>query len=110
MLEGLKELGIPILTEPNNGTNAGGMLIPNNMDPENQTRSDARLAYFDNIINTRPNFHVATGEHVYRLILDTPKNNSTNNSSDGVMVQGVEASTYTISLTADCTDTRAVRS
>ena len=61
-LDGLQELGIPILSDPNNGTAAGGMLIPNNLDPDSQTRSDARTAYFDGFIDNRPNFHVATGQ------------------------------------------------
>lgn len=34
-LDGLQELGIPILTDPNNGTAAGAMLIPDSINPEN---------------------------------------------------------------------------
>ncbi|EPE24373.1 FAD/NAD(P)-binding protein [Glarea lozoyensis ATCC 20868] len=90
VLEGLRELGIPILTYPNNGTAAGGMLIPSSISPENQTRSDARLAYFDNIVNSRPNFHVATGKHVYRLILETPQSNSPSGNPGDIVVKGVE--------------------
>ncbi|TVY36012.1 Dehydrogenase [Lachnellula occidentalis] len=70
-LEGLNELGIPILKDPNNGFAAGGMLIPSNINPDNQTRSTARLAYFDGFIDRRPNLHVVTNQHVYRLIIDT---------------------------------------
>ncbi|TVY86839.1 Dehydrogenase [Lachnellula willkommii] len=71
-LEGLNELGIPILKDPNNGFTAGGMLIPNNINPDNQTRSTARLAYLDGFIDRRPNLHVLTNQHVYRLIMDSP--------------------------------------
>jgi choline dehydrogenase len=73
-LDGLQELGIPILPDPNNGTAAGAMLIPNSINPDNQTRSDARTAYYDGFISTRPNFHVATGQHVTRVVIDTPLN------------------------------------
>jgi hypothetical protein len=61
-LDGLQELGIQILTDPNNGTTAGGMLIPTSLNPDSQTRSDARTAYLDGFIDDRPNFHVATGQ------------------------------------------------
>lgn len=63
------------------------MLIPNNISPDNQTRSDARLGYFDGFIDSRPNFHVATGKHVYRLLVD-----NANKSPDGLLIKGVEVS------------------
>jgi hypothetical protein len=37
-LDGLQELGIPTLTDPSNGTAAGGMLIPDSINPDNQVR------------------------------------------------------------------------
>ncbi|CAG8979985.1 hypothetical protein HYALB_00005158 [Hymenoscyphus albidus] len=88
VLKGLEEMGIPILTDPNNGTASGAMLIPNSISPDNQTRSDARLGYFDGFIDSRPNFHVATGKHVYRLLMD--KTNSATRSPDGLLIKGVE--------------------
>ncbi|APA13089.1 hypothetical protein sscle_10g078590 [Sclerotinia sclerotiorum 1980 UF-70] len=69
-LDGLRELGIPTLLDPNNGTTAGGMLIPNSLSPDNQTRSDARRGYYDGFIN-RPNLHVATGLVVIRVLMDS---------------------------------------
>ncbi|TGO50535.1 hypothetical protein BCON_0181g00020 [Botryotinia convoluta] len=69
-LDGLRELGIPTLLDPNNGTTAGGMLIPNNLSPDNQTRSDARRGYYDGFIN-RPNLHLATGLVVIRVLMDS---------------------------------------
>jgi choline dehydrogenase len=69
-LDGLQELGIPILTDPNNGTAAGGMLIPNNISPDNQTRSYTRLDYYDGFIDSRPNFHVMTHRHVTRVLIN----------------------------------------
>ncbi|KAK6600270.1 gmc oxidoreductase [Botrytis cinerea] len=67
-LDGLRELGIPTLLDPNNGTTAGGMLIPNNLSPDSQTRSDARRGYYDGF-NNRPNLHIATGLVVIRVLM-----------------------------------------
>ena len=89
-LDGLRELGIPILTDPNNGTAAGGMLIPDSINPDNQTRSYARLDYFDTVINTRQNLHVATHQHVTRVLIDAPHNVRLRNYSAGLWVSGVE--------------------
>lgn len=89
-LDGLRELGIPILTDPNNGTAAGGMLIPDSINPDNQTRSYARLDYFDTVINTRQNLHVATHQHVTRVLIDGPHNVRSRNYPAGLWVSGVE--------------------
>ncbi|KAH8679004.1 GMC oxidoreductase-domain-containing protein [Tricladium varicosporioides] len=89
-LTGLDELGIPILTDPNNGTASGGMLIPNSISPENQTRSDARLAYVDKFIDTRQNLHLLTGKHVYRLMVDTPQTSLPRSYPNGLWISGVE--------------------
>ncbi|XMA17919.1 hypothetical protein WAI453_010710 [Rhynchosporium graminicola] len=63
-LDGLRELGIPILTDPNNGTAAGGMLIPDSISPNNQTRSSARMGYYDGFSDSRSNLHIASQQHV----------------------------------------------
>jgi choline dehydrogenase len=86
----LQELGIPILPDPNNGTAAGGMLIPNSMNPENQTRSDARTAYYDDFINTRPNFHVTARQHVTRVLINKPPNVRKRDYPSGFWISGVE--------------------
>ncbi|KAF8861777.1 hypothetical protein BDZ45DRAFT_647068 [Acephala macrosclerotiorum] len=88
-LDGLQELGIPTLTDPNNGTAAGGMLIPDSINPDNQTRSYARLDYFDGFIN-RPNLHVTTHQHVTRVLLNAPHNLKTRDYPAGLWVSGVE--------------------
>jgi len=89
-LNGLQELGIPIMTDPNNGASAGGMLIPNSLNPDNRTRSSARIDYFDGFIDTRPNLHVASGQLVIRLIIDTNPDIIPGNLSPNVSVTGVE--------------------
>ncbi|TGO87750.1 hypothetical protein BPOR_0206g00080 [Botrytis porri] len=89
-LDGLRELGIPTLLDPNNGTTAGGMLIPNNLSPDSQTRSDARRGYYDNFIN-RPNLHLATGLVVIRALMDSaPSEVLTRDLPAGQWVTGVQ--------------------
>lgn len=92
-LDGLRELGIPTLTDPNNGTAAGGMLIPDSKTPDNQTRSDARLAYYNGFIN-RPNLHVATGQHVSRVRIVSQPSVALSKRDDptGIWIDGVEIS------------------
>ena len=69
LFEGLNALGIPTQFDPNDGTSAGPALVPTDLDPNNQTRSDARRAYFDPVVN-RENFHVITGQHVTRILIE----------------------------------------
>ncbi len=45
------------------------MFVPTDLDPDNQTRSDARRGYYDPY-TTRSNFHVMTGQHVTRILID----------------------------------------
>ncbi len=89
-LDGLQELGIPILTDPNNGTAAGGMLIPDSLNPENQTRSYARIDYLDTIINTRDNLHVTTHQHVTRVLVDAHHVVRSRDYPAGLWISGVE--------------------
>ncbi|KAK0119720.1 hypothetical protein ONS95_011156 [Cadophora gregata] len=100
-LDGLRELGIPVLTDPNNGTAAGGMLIPDSISPDNQTRSSARLGYYDGFIDSRPNFHIASQQHVTRVLLDqdAPANVTSRDYPPGQWIGGVEFATKgTLSL------------
>lgn len=60
-------LGLPTQFDPNDGTSAGPAFVPTDLDPNNQTRSDARRTYFDPYVG-RSNFHVMTGQHVTRVI------------------------------------------
>ncbi|KAF7947702.1 hypothetical protein EAE96_008782 [Botrytis aclada] len=89
-LDGLRELGIPTLLDPNNGTTAGGMLIPNNLSPDSQTRSDARRGYYDDFIN-RPNLHLATGLVVIRVLIDsTPSEVLARDLPAGQWITGIQ--------------------
>ena len=65
-----------LLEDPSLGKLIGGMLIPTTLFPKNQTRSSTRIGYYDGFIEARPNFHLATGQHVIRLLLDQDEGTS----------------------------------
>ncbi|KAK5199393.1 hypothetical protein LTR47_006827 [Exophiala xenobiotica] len=67
--EALHELGIPTSAEPNEGLAAGGYFLPLDIDPNNQTRSDARRSYYDPNI-ARNNFNVQPNSQVTRILFD----------------------------------------
>lgn len=69
LFDGLNYLGVPTEFDPNDGSSAGAAFVPTDLDPNNQTRSDARRAYFDPYTG-RDNFHVITGQHVTRILID----------------------------------------
>lgn len=69
LFAGMNFLGLPTQFDPNDGTSAGPAFVPTDLDPNNQTRSDARRAYFDPYA-TRNNFHVITGQHVTRVLIE----------------------------------------
>ncbi|KAL8804805.1 MAG: hypothetical protein Q9200_005669 [Gallowayella weberi] len=90
----LNYLGVPTQFDPNDGSSAGAAFVPTDLDPVNQTRSDARRTYFDPYVS-RPNFHVITGQHVTRVLIDgvgstyevenpTPGGNEYGNGMNGV--------------------------
>lgn len=67
--DALHELGIPTSAEPNEGLSAGGYFLPLDIDPNNQTRSDARRSYYDPNI-ARGNFNVQPNSQVTRILFD----------------------------------------
>lgn len=60
-------LGLTTQFDPNDGTSAGPAFIPTDLDPNNQTRSDARRTYYDPYVS-RANFHIITGQYVTRIL------------------------------------------
>jgi len=68
-LQGVSELGIPLLNDPNSGISAGAMIAPSSISSKNQSRVDSRTAYLDGVIS-RPNLHVAPGQTVTRILID----------------------------------------
>ena len=76
-------LGLTTQFDPNDGTSAGPAFVPTDLDPNNQTRSDARRTYFDPCVS-RSNFHVITGQHVTRILTaGVGGNNVVNNPTNG---------------------------
>lgn len=63
-------MGIPIISESNNGSGDGAFFSPSSMSAQNQSRSDGRVAYLDGAID-RPNLHIATEQMVTRILLES---------------------------------------
>lgn len=68
-------LGLPTQFDPNDGTSAGPAFVPTDLDPNNQTRSDARRTYYDPYAE-RSNLHVITGQHVTRILIEGVSGNT----------------------------------
>jgi hypothetical protein len=68
------------------------MLIPDSINPDNRTRADAPRGYCNGFIDSRPNFHVATGQLVTHLRLDTSANVKARDYPAGLWVNRVEVS------------------
>lgn len=79
----LNELGIPTAEDPNAGTVAGASYMPVDIDPVRQTRSDARVAYYDPYIS-RTNLWVSTGQAVTQVLMQ----GVTNNAKSAIAVAG----------------------
>lgn len=80
--DALNYLGVPTEFDPNDGNSAGAAFVPTDIDPNNQTRSDARRAYFDPYTD-RDNFQVVTGQHVTRILIDGVAGNQASGPMSG---------------------------
>ncbi|THY49998.1 hypothetical protein D6C97_07157 [Aureobasidium pullulans] len=65
----LNELQMPVSYDPNDGATAGASFLPLALNPANQTRCDARSAYFEPYA-MRPNLWVSTNQHVTRILFE----------------------------------------
>ncbi|KAG9945636.1 alcohol oxidase, partial [Aureobasidium melanogenum] len=65
----LEELQMPVSYDPNDGTTAGASFLPLSLNPTNQTRCDARSAYFEPYA-ARPNLWIATNQYVTRILFE----------------------------------------
>ncbi|KAK2614290.1 hypothetical protein N8I77_001134 [Diaporthe amygdali] len=72
-LAGMTEMGLPIVSEPNDGTCVGAMANPSSLNAHNQSRCDSRTAYLDPVID-RLNLHIATEQMVTRVLLEEVDN------------------------------------
>lgn len=75
---------MPIIFDPNRALFVGSTYLPLDIDPNNQTRADARRSYYDPYAH-RENFYVSTGQYVTRVIFDQNqcKNTNQNNQTAG---------------------------
>ncbi|SLM34007.1 Glucose-methanol-choline oxidoreductase, N-terminal [Lasallia pustulata] len=84
----LNYLGVPTAFDPNDGTTAGAAFVPTDLNPDSQTRADARVSYYDPYA-TRENFHVITGQHVTQVLIDgTTNNEEASDQTNGGNVNG----------------------
>ncbi|KAI0892623.1 putative GMC oxidoreductase [Annulohypoxylon nitens] len=92
-LDGVQELAIPINKDPNSGNATGASIIASSMMADNQSRSDARIAYLDPVLD-RPNLHLVTGYTVTRVLHDSDRatsfNSNYNHAADRLGIIGVE--------------------
>ena len=65
---------MPTAFDPNDGTTAGAAFVPTDLNPDSQTRADARVSYYDPYA-TRENFNVITGQHVTQVLIEGMSNN-----------------------------------
>ncbi|KAL2275714.1 hypothetical protein FJTKL_01662 [Diaporthe vaccinii] len=103
-LDGMAEMGLPMLSEPNEGTCVGAMINPSSMSAQNQSRCDSRTAYLDPVVD-RLNLHVATEQMVTQVLLEEMDNPGAGRLQKAV---GVEFSHSRSSPIANVTCSREV--
>lgn len=77
----MSDLNIPLNPDPDAGLAAGGYFLASDIAPVNQTRSSARIAYYDPV-QSRPNLHVMSSTRVTRVLFES--------GSSPLVVTGVE--------------------
>lgn len=71
----LNELGVPTAYDPSNGLIASASFLPLSLDPSNESRSTARRAYYDPVVE-RPNLWISTGQHVTQILFANGASNT----------------------------------
>ncbi|KAJ4390639.1 hypothetical protein N0V93_004237 [Gnomoniopsis smithogilvyi] len=105
-LNGMKQMGLPVLSEPNDGDQMGAFVAPSSIDALNQSRSDARVAYFDSVLD-RTNLHVASEQRVTQILLASPAFSNTSTQQLQTAV-GVEFANSATSARTNITCTKEV--
>ncbi|CAH0051777.1 unnamed protein product [Clonostachys solani] len=98
-LDGVEELGITIVGEPNEGNMTGASVVPSSLTHDTNARCSARAGYLTPIVD-RPNLHVAFGQRVTRVLFD--------NSSGDPKAVGVEFATDSAATVRNITAKREV--
>lgn len=58
----------------------GVFVAPSSIDALNQSRSDARVAYFDSVLD-RPNVHIASEQRVTQILFEQQQPSAFSNTS-----------------------------
>ena len=66
----MSDLNIPLNPDPEAGLSAGGYFLASDIDPNNQTRCSARIAYYDPV-QSRSNLYVLPNTQVTRILFNT---------------------------------------
>lgn len=61
-------VGFTEAPDPNNGNNIGLFNFMKTLDPDSETRSYAKTAHYDRVINSRPNYHLLTNTAVSKVL------------------------------------------
>ncbi|KAK1982844.1 GMC oxidoreductase [Colletotrichum cereale] len=104
VLKGLSEIGLPLTGDLNTGDATGGTIVPSSMSPTNQTRSDARVGYYD-AAASRSNLHVLTGHTATRLIVGLPSSQGTDG---GRRIVGVDFASGSLGINRTVTTNKEV--
>lgn len=56
--------------DPGAGNKTGVFWAPSTLDPTDETRSYARSAHYDRVIESRPNYHLITNSATGRILID----------------------------------------
>ncbi|KAK1999083.1 GMC oxidoreductase [Colletotrichum falcatum] len=104
VLKGLSELNLTLTGDLNTGDATGASIVPSSMSPTNQTRSDARVGYFDTAVS-RSNLHVLTGHTVTRLVMGLPNSEV---SGGGRRIVGVDFASDSMGINRTVTTNKEV--
>ncbi|KAF2262561.1 choline dehydrogenase [Lojkania enalia] len=92
-----KDLGVHSPKEGAGGEAYGVFWFPSSQDPKMQTRSYARTAHYDPVVNRR-NYHLLVGHRVTQLILESTGIGSQKYKAEGVKIQAVTGNSSLIDI------------
>ena len=67
---GWSSLGIEVAEDPAAGDKTGAFWAPSSLDPKDETRSYARTAHYDRVIQSRPNYHLLPNSVVTKITIE----------------------------------------
>lgn len=67
---GWNSIGILTPRDPGDGVKSGAFWGPSSLDPKDETRSYARVAHYDPVIQYRPNYHLVANSAVTEITFE----------------------------------------